>query len=185
MPENIDETTQARLADTERKNRAAEAAQVTLQKIATDGAVVAEEEPDRYIGFYAPVEKNTRVLVQAGKELSFPDKDSPRGRKLVEREGDIFVEFHDGVVVLDTEVAEDLVRLKWCLEHPETCRPTADPMTEAWAVLKEGQQPLAGRDAVIAQSMDVDRVIKGDPAGFAKPNSTLERVRSQLAQANA
>ncbi len=186
MSENLDATTEARMADVGRKNAAAELAQTTLAAAIADGKVVpAEIDSGRYVAFIAPIEKNTRILITTGKPISFPDKDSPRGQKMVERDGDVWVEFHDGIIVLDTKDETDLQRVNWCLANPSICRDATDPMTEAWSVLKEGQSPLAWRDSIIAQSMDVDKALRGDPAGFSRAGSAAERARKSVAEANA
>jgi len=186
MTDNLDETTEARLADAARKNTVVEQAQTALKKAIDEGKVVVDDiEKGRYVAFVAPVEKNTRFLIKAGKPVSFADKDSPRGQKMVGRDGDLWVEFHDGILVLDTDDETDCLKVLWCVEHKAVCRDANDPLTEAWLVLKEGQSPLAWRDAVISQSMDVDKALQGDPAGFSRAGSAAERARKHVAEANA
>lgn len=187
MPENIDAATEARLADVHAKNEVAAHAQETLSKLIESGALKESEAPvkGRFVAFLAPVEKNSQFLIQAGKVVSFPDKDSPFGQKLVHRDGDIFVAFHDGIAVFDLTDEEDVKRALWCEQNPNVCRNVSDPMTEAWAELKAGQQPLAGRDAVIPQSLDVDRALLGDPSGYSRVGSQAQRAREQLAESNA
>lgn len=189
MAENIDETTAARLASAQPKVQQFEQIQAALKKAVESGVVAdpqrSDPAPGRYVAFLSPVEKNTRFLIKGGKVVSFPDKDSPRGQKEVGRDGDLWVEFHDGIGIFDTEDAADRARIEWCAANPAICRDVSDPMTEAWAELKQGQQPLAWRDAVIARSMDIDAALRGDPSGYARAGSQADRARKQVAEANA
>jgi len=180
----IHEEVAARLPEVAAKQEAIRTAQEQLDQV-IQKADLSEETKGRYVAYIAPVAKNRRFLVAAGAVLAFPDKDSPVGRKMVEREGDVWIQFRDGLVVLDREDPNFQVLNTWCESRPDICRNAMDPMTEAWAAMKEGQLDLRHRDAVIAKSLDVDAVLKGDARGFTRAGSPTTKAREYVEQANA
>lgn len=156
------------------------------QGLAQSGAdIAAKAERLGKVAFVAPVQRWYRVLVNPNntKPVSFPDKDSPRGQKMVERDNDVFLEFKDGIAVLDPNDAEDILRIEWCEAHEDVCRNANDPMTEAWASMKEAQTATAQRDPILPPSMDINAALRGDPAGYSQPGSTVERAKESLANA--
>ncbi len=142
--------------------------------------------------FVSPLEPNTTFLVKPGKMLSFPDPNSPRGKKDMEREGDVWAEFHSGICATrDDEVIE------WCEAHSGDadlhtlyhskmaedgtkrvsarecgvdvglCRDIDWPATPGWAELKSLQMPTARRGASLPATMDVDKLFARIPAGVS------------------
>lgn len=139
-------------------------------------AAMPEEEKKGKRVFIAPIEKNTKFLVKAGTMVRFRDPNSPTGMRDAAREGDIWAQFSNGVIVSDVpEVIE------WCLAHPEICRPADDPRAAAWAQLKERQQPTAEREAQLDPAFDVDATIYGEerdrPLFPVKEGSLADRAR--------
>lgn len=136
------------------------------------------------VAYIAPVNRWYRVLTNPKdtKPVSFPDKDSPRGQKMVERDNDIFLEFRDGMVILDPNDEEDAVRIAWCEANPEICRNARDPMTEPWAAMKEAQTAYAHRDPVLSPSMNVEAALRGESGGWKQGGSTTERAIQSLEQ---
>lgn len=179
------EVTDAERSDFDRAQAITAAAGQKIADLAAEGKIETAPRNPNLVAFIAPVERNLRKLVQIGKPVSFVDKDSPRGQKMVERDGDIFLEFKEGLVILDRRNDEDQVRIKWCEENPDVCRNARDPMTEAWAAMKMGQQPLNWRDAVLPRSMDVDKALRGDPAGYAQSGSLVDQANKYLDEAEA
>lgn len=175
----ISEVTPEQRANALREAARAQQIQETLVNALPKSGTVSEEEKG-YIVFLAPTEKNTEYLIQPGKPLSFPDKDSPRGQKMVEREGDVFVRFVDGFAAFDSRTEDGVACIKWCYAHPDICRDALDPMTEAWVMFKEGQTPLANREAIIPKGMNVDAALRGDPSGYARTGSMVDRAKKFL-----
>jgi len=141
-----------------------------------------EEVRQGKVVFVAPVEKNTRFLVKAGKMVRFRDPNSPSGYRDAAREGDIWAQFSNGVLV--TDVPEVIA---WCLENKEICRPADDPRTAAWAQLKEKQVPTAESPPQIDPGFDVEGTIFGEETGKplfpVKEGSLVERARKAAEQA--
>ena len=101
---------------------------------------------------------------------------------MYEREGDVWVEFIDGIVVLSE--TENTVEIKWCEDNPAICRDISDPMTEAWAYMKEMQVPTANQEARLPVSIDVEAILRGDARGSKTPHSSVTRARDRVASMN-
>lgn len=178
---NLDEVTEANRAKAMESAAAMERAKAVIAEKMATGSVALDNDskgdkvPQR--AFIAPVQKNTRYLIGAGKINQIVDPNSPTGKRDTFRDDEVWVEFHDGLVVYTP--GEDDKQIAWCEAHPETCRDIQDPLTEAWAFMKEAQQNLAGREAVLPQSLDIDAALMGRPGGA--PHSGVQRAREHLA----
>lgn len=147
------------------------------ERLVSGPAAVAPVEGEKLRAFVAPVEKNTRFLVVAGKPLTVNDPNSPRGKRMYEREGDVWVEFTDGLCVLTPDQTQELA---WCESNPEICRDVSDPMTEAWAYMKEMQVPTASQDARLPASINIEAILRGDSSGSQAPHQTVQRARERV-----
>jgi hypothetical protein len=177
---NQDEVVAASRSKSQESAAAMEKAKAIIADKLATGDVAADESkggksPLR--AFIAPVEKNTRYLIGAGKINQIVDPNSPTGKRDTFRDDEVWVEFHDGLVVLTP--GEHDKQIEWCESNPETCRDIQDPLTEAWAFMKEAQQNLAGREAVLPQSLNVDAALSGRPGGVA--HGGVQRAREHLA----
>lgn len=178
MSETLEATAEEREASL--AARAAQAAAAANFAEAVASGQVAPAEPTGRVAFVAPVEANTKYIVKAGKPLAFPDKDSPRGQKMVEREGDIVVQFHDGLLVLDPAEEGFEEQLAWCEAHPEVCRNVSDPMAEVWFNMKQAQLDMSNREATMPKGVDIEAALRGDPRGYSTPGSITDRARKHL-----
>jgi len=141
------------LAQQEKEARAAEKALKRTKPLPTK---VADEG---YRTFIAPIEKNTRFLAKAGEVVWFRDQTAPLGRRDISREGDVTVQFTNGILT-----TKDPDIIEWCEANPDICRDAADPRTKVWADLKERQIATASREPLLERSLDVDELVYGDPA---------------------
>lgn len=131
---------------------------------------IAAPEAEAYKTFVSAEEfHNTRFLAHPGEAVRAPIlAGSTSGIvPLITREGDLFAEFHSGVLV--TKVPEVIA---WCQKHPSVCRDATDPRTPGWATLKAMQASKANREAALGQEINVDAMafpdIPGaDPAAVA------------------
>lgn len=180
MADRIPELPDNPQVDTKRA-AAVERAQAALAAMADAGMIAKGESDDTVVAYVAPVEKNTRFLVKPGTPLTVNDPNSPRGKRMYEREGDVWVEFTAGICVLTK--GEDDEKIAWCDAHPEICRSAADPMTEAWVYMKEMQIATANRDATLPASIDVEALLRGDPRGSKVAHETVTRARDRAASA--
>jgi hypothetical protein len=180
MSDNIPVLPDTPRIDTERLAKI-EKAQVAVAALTEAGltSAPADASSPRVIAFVAPVEKNTRFLVTAGKPLTVNDPNSPKGKRMYEREGDVFVEFVSGICVLTPGVND--VEIAWCNAHPEICRDASDPMTEAWLYLKEQQVATASKDAGLPSSIDIEALLRGDARGSKVAHETAQRARERAA----
>lgn len=160
-----------------------ERAMENLAKLGGEGRLKGEGNV-KTVAFFAPVEKNTRYLVKAGEPEVIKDPNSPRGTRMTERFGDVWLQFIDGIAVLNMEDKEDQQRIEWCASHPEICRNIEDPMTEAWAYMKELQKPTSWRDATLNPNINIERLLQGDAGGNTVRHSTVDHAREQVAKAN-
>ena len=175
------------LDDTQRKEALAQlGARNEAAAKAAEGIKAARKEgrvPDPIPGlrvFICPQHPNTSFLIKAGVVLSFKDPNSPTGRRDTAREGDIFADFHNGVLATD-----DPEVIAWCEAHgpyedahvvyhrekgtnPRQCQArvglccdASNEMAEAWAEFKSAQIPLANREATMPPGIDVDKILTG------------------------
>lgn len=157
-----------------------------LANLVTSGQVdLAVETPGNYRAFVAPVEKFTRYLVKAGTPKAIRDPNSPTGERLVSRDGDIFVEFQDGIVVLNADDETDAVKIAWCEAHGAVCRDIDDPFTEAWAYMKELQQETARVEKRLPESVNLEAILRGDTKGSRVPHDAVNRARTSKDRMNA
>ncbi len=124
---------------------------------AIEGVTVSEEEADKFVTFYAARQyRNARFLAKHGKVITFPVQPgmppgvTPVGR----REGDVWVQFNNSVLVSD-----DPIIIEWCRAHKQVCRDANDPRTAGWAALKEMQVNLANREIMLPGDVNVDDML--------------------------
>lgn len=182
LNDNIDEQGEATKAKARESAAAMERAQAVIaEKLASgpiaDGSISSQSNLRAFI---APVEKNTRYLISSGKINQIVDPNSPTGKRDTFRDDEFWVEFHDGLVVLSPET--EAKQIAWCEGHPTICRDIQDPLTEAWAFMKEAQLDLAGRERVLPKNLDVDAALTGRPGGV--PHGGVQRAREHLQLAN-
>ncbi len=127
--------------------------------------------------FLSPTEPNTQFLVRPGKLISFPDPNSPTGRRDSHRDGDIWATFSGGVCV-----SRDPIIIEWLEAHAgdrdawlayharygsnpredsvpyNLCRDIRTENVEAWAEMKALQVPTSRRAATLSPGLDVDKV---------------------------
>lgn len=162
----------------------ADKAREHLSKMVAEGSLKLDVDESKDIrAFVAPIERQTRFLVKPGKVRQVKDNNSVMGERDVARDGDIFVEFNDGICVLDASNPEDAIRIAWCEAHDAICRDVSDPFTEAWALIKELTTPSARNESRLPAGMDVEAVLRGDPAGIMGTHSATRRAKQQAAQA--
>jgi hypothetical protein len=177
LDDNLDEITEAQRGKVAQSAAAMEKAKAIIaEKLASGVVTVPEEDADNRRCFIAPVEKNTRYLVSAGKINHIVDPNSPTGRRDTYRNDEVWVEFHDGLVVL--EAGTDDKQIEWCEANPAICRDIMDPMTEAWAFMKEAQEDLAYRERVLPKNLDIDASLMGRAGGV--PHSGVQRAKEHL-----
>jgi len=175
------------LDDEQRKEAQAQiAARNEVTAKAAEGMKAARKEgrvPDPIPGlrvFISPQHPNTSFLIKAGTVISFRDPNSPTGKRDTAREGDIWAEFHSGVLATDDpeviawceahgpyadlHVAyhkEKGTDLRQCQAQVGLCCDASNPMAEAWAEFKSAQIPLANREATMPPGIDVDKILTG------------------------
>ncbi len=150
--------------------------------VASGKVDLSTTEHGNYRAFVAPVEKFTKFLVKAGKSKSIRDPNSPTGQRDVSREGDIFVEFQDGIAVFNADDPTDMVKIAWCVDNPKVCRDIDDPYTEAWAYMKELQQETSTAGKRLPESINLDGILRGDPDSGKVPHDAVGRARKQKNQ---
>lgn len=176
LTDNLDEQVEGARGKAVEKAAAMERAQSIIKAAHEAGAVpITDEAPTNRRCFIAPIEKNTRFLVASGKVNQIRDPNSPTGMRDTFRSDEVWVEFHDGIAVFEPEQETEIA---WCEANPAICRDIQDPMTEAWAFMKEAQTPLANRDAVLPQNMNVDAALVGRPGGVG--HGAVQRAREHL-----
>jgi len=149
-----------------------------LEGLMASGAVsFGDEKVENFRGFIAPVEKFTRFLVVAGTPKTVRDQNSPTGERNVSREGDIFVEFSNGIVVLNADDLDDQKKIAWCEENSAICRDIDDPLTEAWAYMKDLQQETSTATKRLPESVDLEAILRGDVRGSRVPHSGVSAAR--------
>jgi len=155
-----------------------------LADLVTSGKVDLESDipTGNYRAFVAPVDKFTKFLVKAGKIRSIRDPNSPTGQRDVARDGDIFVEFQDGIAVFSADDTSDMVKIAWCEAHPKICRDIDDPYTEAWAYMKELQQETSTAGKRLPESINLEGILRGDPNSGKVPHDAVGRARRQKNQ---
>ena len=151
-------------------------------------------ELEGFVSFVAAKKfANQRILVTAGKVESFPNVNSPTGKSDRRRDGDVWADFHEGVLVTDNPAV-----IAFLDESPEKYRRANDPRAASWAQLKEGQTKLAYRDPSIPVDFNVDDVVypeqSGNPAitesilagsGASATRKAVEGAREQEIRQNA
>jgi len=154
--------------------------------------------------FISPQHPNTSFLVKGGTVVSFRDPNSPTGKRDVSRDGDIWAEFHNGVLATD-----DPEVIAWCEAHgpyadahvayhkekgtdPRRCQvrvglccDASNPMAEAWAEFKAAQVPLANREATMPPGIDVDKILTGGQLSGHTGGAGEALVRSAKATGRA
>ncbi len=155
-----------------------------LADLVTSGKIDLEADAPsgNYRAFVAPVEKFTKFLVKAGKTKAIRDANSPTGQRDVSREGDIFVEFQDGIAVFNADDPIDMVKIAWCVDHAKICRDIDDPYTEAWAYMKELQQETSTAGKRLPESINLEGILRGDPNSGKVPHDAVGRARKQKDQ---
>lgn len=133
-----------------------------------------------YRGFAAPIEQNSRILVKPGKLVQIRDASSPTGMRDASRQGDKFAHFTNGVLVTD-----DPDIIKWCEEHPKTCRDVEDPMTSTWYMMRSAQIATKNREATLPSEVNVDAALAGDLSQLGGETKAVAAARIQTQQANA
>lgn len=129
---------------------------------------------------------NSRFLVTPGKLVTGPlHPGVPLGMTPAShREGDVWAQFSNGVLVTD-----DPTVISWCEAHPKVCRDARNPLTQAWAAIKEMQARVNNRDAVLDGSLDADAMFFPDnpevqaailAAGAVKSDRGAALVKSAL-----
>jgi|SRR3990170_2555228 len=156
--------------------KALSGAQATSERIGptTDERITKALE-EGFRCFVAPAHKNSKFLARPGK---FVRANPAQGRPLDERDGDIWVEFTGGYVILGDPDA-----ISWCEERPHICRDVMDPKTEAWAALIEGQLNTSTRQPSIPTTLDVDAVLRGEVTELGQADSLVSRARAALSGA--
>ncbi len=164
-----------------------EQATQALAQAKAEGKVKIEAINPRYRVFVAPVERNTRFLINPAERtfFSITDPNVPGGKRNLSTDHDIWIEFHDGIADIDTATPEGKRILEWAQAHPELCRDIADPLTEPWAMLKFGQCPTSRSDETVAKGLDIDKLLAGDPRSVAVKNSMATRARESYETLNA
>lgn|SRR5574341_329102 len=142
----------------ERLTAAREAAQ-TRAAVLDKPITALPDEAQSHRAFVAAKEyANARFLVVKGTPVKTPFMSgNPIGvQPISHREGDVFATFVGGVLV-----TADPRIIDWCLKNPAKCRPADDSRSRAWASIKEGQTPLANREAVVPSDIDADEMFYG------------------------
>jgi hypothetical protein len=162
--------------------KAAEAAGAGLDAAIAAGKVKPAEKPAGTVVFVAPVERNTRILVNPTerKIRVINDPQSPTGQRQMESSGDVWLEFQEGICMVDTTTEDGAKQFAWASAHPEICRDIDQPMTAAWVQMKEAQTPTARREASLPTGLDVDRLLGGDSSAMRSGNVTADRARQAL-----
>ncbi len=153
-----------------------------LQKAQKAGKVAVPQLVG-YVGFVAPVERNTRILanpdVTDNPVIRLNDQNSPTGKRDTMRENDVWIEFVGG-----SFITNDPIAIEWCRAHPSICRDVTDPLTSTWAMLKLGQVPLSNRAPSTPSEVDIDRALAGDMTGLGGEDATVAKTREFAEQAN-
>lgn len=148
---------------------------------------VSEADPTARIrGFVNMRNPNLKKFVQVGALRSFPDPNSPSGRKDSGRDGDIAITFKNGYWTGGRSEG-DAERIKWC--EDEAAKPNCqvkdvdDTQAKIWAELIAGQQVTGRRDPTVSPSVDVNAALRGE-AALTTGGETLDRVRDTIAEQN-
>lgn len=170
---------QAKLA--EQKAKIMSQAQNRVQAMIDAGEIAAAPDNSgrKVRAYVAPVERNTRYLVKAGEPVAIRDPNSPTGERLTQRKGDIFVDFVDGICVLDDSDPDFVLKADWCDAHSALCRDITDPFTEAWAYMTELKHETSSQSARLPKDINIEKILRGDPSGNVVPHSTVERARER------
>ncbi len=164
------------------QERVAASAADALKKAISEGKVV-ESGPTGNRVFVAPKERNTAFLVNATnrKLRQIPDQNSPTGlRDMARLEEDIFLRFQEAICIITPDEPGAAEKIAWAESHPSICRDAADPLTEAWVLLMEGQVPTSRRDPTIPTGLDVDKLLSGDPRAARSKGDTATRAQQAL-----
>ncbi len=148
---------------------------------------VSEADPTARIrGFVNMRNPNLTKLIQTGVLRSFPDPNSPSGRKDAGRDGDIKIVFKNGYWSGGRSEG-DRERIKWCEKEAakEDCqvKDVDDTQAKIWAELIAGQQVTGKRDPTVSPSVDVNAALRGE-AALTTGGETLDRVRETIALQN-
>lgn len=164
--------------------------------------VMEEADPNAPRQFLAPVHPNTRFLVRKGKNVEAPFQLGSLGLKpVINRDGDLWVEFHSGVASTnDPEILDWLIahsgdpkvhaayhagkgESNMACEAPVGLCREQGPGIDVWAELKAGQEPTATKPATISRDIDIDAFMNGD---FHRGNKSLKTgTGRQMADAAA
>jgi len=176
MPTNLSDE----VAEAKRQNEAIEAAQRKKRTAAdVDPEPEKESDPDpsaRRRVFVAPADLNGKYLAHGGTVLMQP---SPNGPWPVSRNGDIWVQFQSGIIVVDPSDPSDAVRLGWLIDHPDIARDAADPATDLWAKLIEDKHPTSHREASLPSNVNVDEILAGNMESLGS-SSLMKRARAAV-----
>lgn len=168
------------------------AASAGLEAAIAAGKVVIEPMPEGTVVFVAPVERNTTYLINPTERVikSINDPNSPTGQRDMRSENtlaihDVWVQFKDGVCVIDTTTPDGKKQAAWAKEHASICRDISEPMTAAWVQMKEAQTPSARKEASLPTGLDVDSLLRGDRSALRSGNATADRARQALESTQA
>ena len=152
-----------------------------------EGTLEVDERPEGWAVFVAPVQRNTRYLVNPTERRihSIVDPNSPTGKRQMSTDNDVWLEFRDGICIFDTRTVDGEKRLAWAQSHPEVCRNIDDPMTAAWVQMKEAQTPTSRKDNSLPTGLDVDALLRGDARAQRSGNATADRARRAADAARA
>ena len=134
---------------------------------------VPEETPELPKGtrvFVSPAHKNCRFLAKAGTVVKQP---SPQGPWDHSRDGDVWVQFSNGYVV----VTGDKHVIAWCEAHTDVCRDAFAPETEAWAALTEATLETSTESAKLPKNTDIEKLLSGEAQGLADSDSLVSQAR--------
>lgn len=181
-PIESDEERQTGLAQAEAAAAKAEKAAAGIAQAAASGQRIPPESTLRI--FLSPQHPKTKFLVKTGELKSFPDQNSPTGRRETHREGDVFAQFDGGVLATDNP---DVI--EWCEAHGPSeelhiayhqtrgdkargcragqgvCCDSQDENAGAWCEMKAAQIPIASREATMSPSMNIDNILSGKSGG--------------------
>lgn len=132
-----------------------------------------------YRGFVAPVERNTRFLAVRGEVVQLRDQNSATGKRDTQRQGDKWVEFHNGSF---TTSDPDLI--KWCEEHPNICRDSADPKTSLWFQIRFAQTKTSRRNPSLGAEANIDAFLDGETDKLGAEDPAVATNRKYTEQAN-
>jgi len=139
--------------------------------------------------FVSPAHKNEKFLVQAGKIVQAAPNSFSGGLPIdLRRDGDVWAEFHDGILL-----TEDPVVIAWCEANdgspipaiteddevtyePDICKDAEDPQARAWVALKENTLETSTKTASLPRDMDVGKVLRGEVEAISTGNSLVDRA---------